>query len=71
MTRTRLTVDGMSCEACRTAVGEALEVPGVRLVGVSLETGIVDVAHAASVTVEVMVGAIEDAGFEVREARSE
>jgi copper chaperone CopZ len=71
MTHTKLTVDGMSCEACRTAVREALELPGVRQIDVSLETGIVDVAHAESVTVEVMVGAVEDTGYEVREAHSE
>jgi copper chaperone CopZ len=71
MTRTKLTVDGMSCEACRTAVRQALELPGVRQVDVSLETGIADVAHADSVAVEVMVGAVEDTGYEVREAHSE
>jgi copper chaperone CopZ len=71
MTRATLTVDGMGCEACRTAVREALELPGVRQIDVSLETGIVDVTHAESVTVSVMVGAIEDTGYEVREAHSE
>ncbi len=71
MTHTKLTVDGMTCEACRTAAREALELPGVRQIGVSLETGIVDVAHTESVSVEVMVNAIEDTGYEVREAHSE
>jgi copper chaperone CopZ len=71
MTHTKLTVDGMTCEACRTAVREALELPGVRQVGVSLDTGIVDVAHTEAVSVEVMVSAIQDTGYEVREAHSE
>jgi copper chaperone len=71
MTHTTLTVDGMSCDACQTAVREALELPGVEQIGVSLDTGIVAVAHADSVTLEVMVSAIEDTGYEVREAHSE
>jgi copper chaperone CopZ len=70
MTHTRLLVDGMTCEACSTAVHEALRLPGVSQVDVSLETGVVDVAHAESVGVEVMVGAIEETGYEVREAQS-
>jgi len=70
MTHTKLTVEGMTCEACRTAVTDALELPGVREVAVSLDTGIVDVAHTDSVSVEVMVGAIEDTGYEVRDAHS-
>ena len=71
MTHTKLTVDGMSCESCTAAVRDALELPGVRQVGVSLDTGIVDVAHTDGVTVEAMVSAIEDTGYEVREAHSE
>ncbi len=71
MTHTTPTVYGMTCDACRTAVREALELPGVRKVGVSLDTGIVDVAHTESVTVEAMVSAIQDTGYEVREAHSE
>jgi copper chaperone CopZ len=71
MTHTRLLVDGMTCEACRTAVREALQLPGVSQVEVKLETGVVDVAHAESVDVEVMVGAIEETGYAVREAQSQ
>jgi copper chaperone CopZ len=71
MTHTKLTIDSMSCESCSAAVREALELPGVRRVGVSLDTGIVDVGHADGVTVEAMVSAIEDTGYEVREAHSE
>ena len=71
MTHTTLMVDGMSCEGCRSAVTEALKLPGVVEVGVSLETGIVGVAHTDGVTVGAMVSAIEDTGYEVREAHSE
>lgn len=71
MTHTKLTVDGMTCEACRTAVTEALELPGVREVDVSLDTGIVDVAHAKTVSRDAIVGAIEDTGYEVRDEHSE
>ncbi|MHB8659925.1 MAG: heavy-metal-associated domain-containing protein [Solirubrobacteraceae bacterium] len=70
MTHTTLTVDGMTCDACKTAVREALELPGVREVGISLDTGIVDVAHTDGVTVEALVSAIEETGYEVREAHS-
>ncbi len=71
MSHTTLTVDGMTCDACRAAVQEALELPGVHQVDVSLETGLVDVAHAESVSVEVLTGAVENTGYEVREAHSE
>jgi copper chaperone len=71
MTHTKLTVDGMTCEACRTAVSAALELPGVRQVDVSLDTGIVDVAHTEAVTVEAMLSAIQDTGYEVREGQRE
>jgi copper chaperone len=71
MTRTTLTVEGMTCEACRAAVQRALELPGVQQVDVSLDTGIVGVAHATSVSAESLATAVEDTGYEVREARSE
>ncbi|HET7051321.1 MAG TPA: heavy metal-associated domain-containing protein [Solirubrobacteraceae bacterium] len=71
MTHTTLTVEGMTCEACMSAVRDALELPGVHLVDVSLDTGVVDVDHARSVSVEVIVGAVEETGYEVRETRTE
>ena len=71
MTHTTVTVGGMTCEACRSAVREALELPGVHRVEVSLETGIVGVDDAECVSVEALAGAIEDTGYEVREARAE
>ena len=71
MNRTQLKVNGMTCEACVSAVREALALPGVRpIVDVSLETGIVDVAHGDGVTVERIVDAIEGTGYEVREAHA-
>ncbi len=69
MTHTKLMVDGMTCEACSTAVREALELPGVLQVGVSLDTGTVDVEHADGVSREMMVAAVEETGYEVRTAR--
>jgi len=71
MTHTRLTVTGMTCEACVAAVREALELPGVRRVDVSLGPGVVEVDHPPSVSVEAMVAAVQDTGYEVRDARSE
>jgi copper chaperone CopZ len=71
MTHTTLTVDGMTCEACSAAVRDALGLPGVHHVDVSLDAGVVDVDHAHSVSVEVMVGAVKDTGYEVGETRSE
>lgn len=70
MAHTTLKVGGMTCEACRMAVREALELPGVHRVDVSLESGIVGVAHAESVSVEALAGAVEETGYEVSEARS-
>ncbi len=70
MTHTRLVVDGMSCEACSVAVQHALRLPGVSQVEVKLDTGVVDVAHTAATSVEALVGAIEDTGYEVQEAPS-
>ena len=71
MTHTRMLVDGMTCEACRTAVHEALQLPGVSRVDVSLETGAVGVAHVESVSVGALASAVEDTGYEVREAQSQ
>ena len=71
MIHTTLTVEGMTCAACMAAVREAVALPGVHRVDVSLDTGVVDVDHAPSVSVEVMVGAVQDTGYEVRETRTE
>jgi copper chaperone CopZ len=71
MSHTRLTVAGMTCEACVAAVREALELPGVRRVDVSLGPGVVEVDHAPGISVGVMVAAVTDTGYDVRDARSE
>jgi copper chaperone len=70
MTHTILSVEGMSCEACRAAVQKALELPQVQRVDVSLETGIVGIAHGDNVSADSLASAVEEAGYEVREARS-
>lgn len=67
-TRAVLTVGGMTCASCSTAVRGALEaLAGVSTVEVSLATdeAIVEFEHEASTAeVESLVAAIEDAGFD-------
>lgn len=70
MTHTTLTVHGMSCESCRAAVNDALQLPGVEQVDVNLESGRVDVVHASHVTVEILVSAVEGTGYEVPDGGS-
>jgi copper chaperone CopZ len=60
----------MTCDACGAAVREVLELPGVNGANISLDTGVVDVDHTQSVSVEMMVGAVLDTGYEVGETRS-
>ena len=71
MTRTTLMVAGMSCDACVDAVRAALEFPGVQAVEVSLQTGVVGVDHDRSISVDAIVAAVQDTGYEVPEARFE
>jgi len=71
VSHTQLTVQGMSCEACRQAVEAALTVPGVSSVAVDLGGGGVDVTHTQDVTPEMMVSAVEDSGYTVSEVRPE
>jgi copper chaperone CopZ len=71
ITQTKLAVAGMTCDACRTAVRDALELPGVRQVGVSLDTGLAEVTHTDSVSAAMLISAIEGTGYEAREARTE
>ncbi|MCG8508401.1 MAG: heavy-metal-associated domain-containing protein [Rhodospirillales bacterium] len=64
----KLIVEGMSCGHCVKAVTEALEgVSGVEtVIGVSLETG--EAVVEGSAPVSVLVAAIEEKGFDAREA---
>lgn len=66
MSKTTLSVKGMTCNHCKMSVTGALKkLSGVSDVEVSLETGQVEVQHEASVDREAMARAIEDVGFDV------
>ncbi|GAB6880121.1 hypothetical protein JCM17823_23950 [Halorubrum gandharaense] len=63
----RITVSGMSCEGCEESVEEALTaVSGVTTVDVDRTTGAATVEGSA--TVDELVAAIEEAGYEAAEA---
>ncbi len=66
MSRTRLRVEGMTCEGCVRSVTRALQaVEGVQEVQVTLEPGEA-VVQAPGVPAERLVQAVEDAGFDAR-----
>ena len=63
--RTELTVGGMSCGNCVRHVQEALsEIPGVRA-EVELAAGTAAVEHPATVTVQDLLDAVDEAGYDV------
>lgn len=63
-----LTVSGMSCEHCRTAVHKAaLSVPGVTEATVDLKTGLLTWEESAPVDVAALKSAITKIGFEVKD----
>jgi copper ion binding protein len=62
--KTKLQVEGMSCEHCVKALTEALKaVPGVKAADVRLKTKSADVEHDESVTLDALKAAVADAGF--------
>ncbi len=64
MTKTQLTVTGMTCGMCVEHVTRALQsVPGVQRTQVDLATGLATVEHDAKV--EALVAAVEEEGHEV------
>ncbi len=67
MTKTVITVDGMSCEHCVNAVTKAVgALPGVSGAAVSLADKTATVEYDPSaVTIEDIKAAIEDQGYEV------
>ncbi len=67
MNQSRLTVPDMSCEACVTAIEDALQaLPGVDEVDVDLNRKLVTVDHDASeVPTGQLAAAVEDQGYEV------
>jgi copper chaperone len=59
-------VKGMSCDHCKHAVESALrEIEGISKATVSLEKGEVSVEFSALVSMEAMVSAVDDAGYEL------
>ena len=64
---TVLKIDGMTCGHCVSAVTKALEaVPGVESADVVLADGRATVLHEG--VVGALVAAVEDEGYEAREA---
>ncbi len=63
--KTILNVTGMSCQHCVRAVKEALEgMDGVNTVDVSLEANTATVEHDSAVTVDAMIAAVVEEGYE-------
>lgn len=67
MTKTVLTVDGMSCEHCVSAVKKAVSaLEGVSGVAVDLGAKTVTIEHDPTIVgIEKMKTAIEDQGYDV------
>ena len=61
-----MTVVGMTCDHCvRAVTAEVAKIAGVEQVDVDLTTGRVTVVSAGSIALELLMAAIEDAGYEV------
>jgi copper chaperone len=61
-----LTVSGMSCEHCATAIrGEVQRLPGVTTVDVDIEGGTVTVSGEPLPAANSLRAAVEEAGYEV------
>ena len=62
---TILTVTGMSCGSCVRHVTSALRaVPGVTKVCVQLRTGQAEVQHGDEASVDALIGALREAGYD-------
>lgn len=62
---TILTVTGMSCGSCVRHVTSALRtVPGVSSVNVQLRAGLAEVQHDEEASVDALVCAVREAGYE-------
>lgn len=65
--KTKLQIEGMSCEHCVKALTQSLTaVAGVRSADVRLKTKSAEVEHDESVTLDALKAAVADAGFETR-----
>jgi copper chaperone len=61
-----LTVSGMSCEHCATAIrGEVGKLPGVTEVDVNVADGMVTVSGEPLPAADSLRAAVEEAGYEV------
>ncbi len=66
MTTTEYTVQGMTCGHCAHAVTTELKkLDGVSDVRVTVETGAVQVDSAATLDLEAVAAAIDEAGYEL------
>ena len=64
--KTTLKIDGMTCDNCVNHVTKALkDVVGVLLAEVTLEDEIAMIEHGDHVTMEILVAAVEEAGYGV------
>jgi copper chaperone len=62
---TILTVTGMSCGSCVRHVTSALRaVPGVSKVNVQLRAGLAEVQHDNEASVDALISAVREAGYE-------
>ena len=66
VTKTKLTVNGMSCGCCRGRVKAALALDGVATVDVQLEQRTVEIEHEPHVRTALMIEALQRAGYEAR-----
>jgi copper chaperone len=58
-------VSGMTCGHCEAAIhAEVSQIPGVRDVEVSAETGRLVITSAAPIDEQMVLGAVDEAGYE-------
>ena len=68
-TQIHLSVEGMTCGHCQAAVERSIAaIPGVEHVEVDLEAGSAQATVGAAVSTEVLVTAVQTAGYTAREA---
>lgn len=65
MTITTLTIDGMTCQGCVTAVKTALGQLGVQDSQIDLVTKQAVITHEDFISYQMLVAAVEEAGFDV------
>jgi copper ion binding protein len=64
--KTKLSIDGMSCEHCVKQVIKALEeVAGVKKAKVNLKAKSAEVDHGDAVTLDALKAAVSEAGYSV------